>query len=644
MGQTNDSLRALIASQNPSEQLPALMDLSWSLRNQHSDSALQLIDRAEMLANQLLDTSAMVTAAIRKGVLLKNDGQWEKAQVLFENAVALATLQQDSIALARALINAGQNHKAHGDYEKALPELLHAIGLLKNSNQSAYLTVSYTTLAGIYIQLNQPKEAIPIYDRLLVQSRANSDSATTCQLLYNLGVAYFAMSAYKEALDHLNSAVILAKIIHDPMHEAQSYNAIGSVYFEQQDNSKALSFFQKALPLCISWDMHIEQASVLNNLAATYEALGKTQEAIEHYRKAAILARQMDNRANLFQMYFNLSEIHEHAQEADSALYYYQLYSILKDSVFNKESNRQIVEMQTKYNTAIKDEAIAQLKVKEGEQNAALEKRQTWLIAALLLAIVFAIALGVYLSKLKVQRALTRKNQELYKQNTIQLMNENVAQSMKAHLDGETAERLRLAGELHDKLGSQLAAIKLHYDQLEPVHDDDAQNDLLLKANALLEQSCIDVRKIAHNLASDTLHEFGLEAATADLASSISSSELLEVHLHCIAMNQRFSTTVELILFRAIQELIANAIKHASATQIRILMKGWDNELLIEIQDNGKGFEHPPTAEHFGFGLSKIHERMTELGGQLTLTSSKEKGTTVLLCMPFHEKQKTSTL
>lgn len=630
-----DSLR-LVAAQNDVEQkLPALLELAWALKHSAPDSALIFIEEADELARSLGDTSHMITASIRKGVLLRNGGNGAEAQRLFNRAISLAREQGNDVALSRALINAGQNHKMRGEFEQAIECLLASVELLEDSEYYAYLNVCYSTLGGLYLELEQFNQSAFYFNKALALSTGVDDQFGISKALYNLGVVQFEIDSFATSLMTLQKALALSEQLGDEMQQAKALNAIGSIYFAQNEMQEAIIYYRKALPLCIAYGMQIEQASVLNNLAAIYELESNWEMALSSYQEAATLASEMGNRTNLYQIYLNLSETYQKMQKADSALVFYQLYSVLKDSVFNEESNRQIVEVQTKYETAKKDESIANLRAIEGEQQVAIERRNLWLISAVILAVSLAFALIVYFSKLRIQRALNERNEELHQQAILRLVNESDVKSMKAHLAGETAERKRLASELHDRLGSQLATVKLYYDQLEENVQDEQKKAMISKANLMLDQSCTDVRKIAHDLAADTLHEFGLETAVANMARAISDSGKLNLKMHAIAMDQRLPFTSELVLFRSIQELLTNIIKHAEATEVAIKISGLNDQVEVTIVDNGRGFNTASSDYKSGLGLATINERISNLDGRFTIGPTTPGGTKAIITIPL---------
>ena len=632
-----DSLETISRKGSPSEKMQAFLDLAWSLRHENQDSALLLVNKGLRLTEVLNDTSGRITGYIRKGLILREHEDLDASVLLLNDAYKLALLQNDSLAVCRVLVNLGQTHKLRGDYELAVKEILHAIVLLEIIDHNAFLNIAYSTLAGIYIQQDQFQRAIVYYEKVLEMALVNSDSHALNRARYNLGIAHFHQKDYETALAHFHTALKIAQQKNEWMTLAQLHNAIGSVKFEQRDFLQAIRHFQLARPLAKKMGFNSELTKVLNNLAAVHEALEEWPEAIQLYRAAALLGDSLGNRTDQYRVFLNLSETFRHMGLPDSALLYYQKHVLLKDSIFNAESNRQIVEMQEKYESATKDKSIALLNEVKSSQQAAIDRRNLWLAGVGLLAVLLLFVVLNYFNRLRTQQVLTKRTAELHQQKMMQLVNQNSTQTMAAYLEGETTERQRLASELHDQLGSKLATVKLYHDHLATQVNGE-NRESFLTSNTLLSEACEDVRKIAHNLAAETLTQFGLEPAIKDLCDTISNSGQINVQLTCIGMDDRFPPTIELAVIRSAQELMTNLIKHANASEVKVQLINLDEGLKIRISDNGIGIDQSLVQNAPGLGLKSIDKRISSLGGTFSIESSAGKGTTAFLEIP-HQLQ-----
>ncbi|MGI9544378.1 MAG: PAS domain-containing protein [Cyclobacteriaceae bacterium] len=204
---------------------------------------------------------------------------------------------------------------------------------------------------------------------------------------------------------------------------------------------------------------------------------------------------------------------------------------------------------------------------------------------------------------------------------------------------GQEQERKRIAKELHDGLGQQLAAAKMLLEAIGPNIGILDQEDIQLfeQAQTVMDEAVKDVRVISHDLIPSALEEKGLVIALERLCHHIKESGSLQVDFFRPGMKgRRFRPTLEIGLFRIAQELMANIIKHAQATQVKILLAEQSNNIILKIADNGVGFEGTfEDIQHNGIGLRNIAARVKGLNGKLTLDSTLDIGTTVLVEVPI---------
>lgn len=639
-GNPRDSLRQIVEMGEEELRLPALLELALEYRFVNSDSALLYVNQGIDIAIQFSDTAAQVTGYIRKGIFLKEIGEWRQAEKVFRQALVLCQHQGEELDEGRVLINLGQLHKTKGEYEAATEAVLKASVIFEKLNHSTFLKVSLNTLASLYLNMERPQMAIVSYERLLGMAVLTEDTGQISQAWYNLGIAHFQEKEYQQAFYFLDKTLTVAEEYEDSMSLAQIRNALGSVYFEQELFDDALNQFEVARSFALTTDFNSELAKILNNLAAVHEARQEWFIALGYYQEALRLANTLGNRADVAQVFANLASVYEAMGDNARALEYYKQHKGLEDSIFNSDSHQRIVEMQEKFESVKKDRSIAQLNEVKTRQKSAIEKRNLWLIGVGITTLLLFGLTIMYIGRLRVQRTLVKRTEELYQQKTIQLVDENSVKTLGAYLDGETAERQRLAGELHDRLGSQLATVKIYYDHIEDQLKGADQLQQIQKANLLLREAYGDVRKIAHDLSADGLTQFGLEHTINELCETVSDSGKLSVQLSSLGMsNDRFPLTIELVVFRAVQELMTNIIKHSEGSEVKLVLKEKENGLFIAISDNGKGFNISDSIENSGFGLQNIDKRLSSIKGVFSIESQLGEGTKAIIKVPYPSKK-----
>ena len=224
------------------------------------------------------------------------------------------------------------------------------------------------------------------------------------------------------------------------------------------------------------------------------------------------------------------------------------------------------------------------------------------------------------------------EKEALLKQERVDnLLKEQELVSIDAMIEGQEKERQRVANELHDDLGSLMATIKLHFDNSKVSKKDPA----LQNAQKLLEEAYQKVRGMAHSKNSGVMSDQGLLPAIKKMAKVITETNALKVSVEDFGMGDRLENSLELNLFRMVQELVANTIKHAEATQVNIQLTQHEDNLNIIIEDNGKGFDRSKVdTSKTGMGLTTIEKRVEHLEGNFTVDSILGKGTSILIDIP----------
>jgi signal transduction histidine kinase len=201
------------------------------------------------------------------------------------------------------------------------------------------------------------------------------------------------------------------------------------------------------------------------------------------------------------------------------------------------------------------------------------------------------------------------------------------AKSLRAIIEGQEIERQRIAQDLHDSLNIRLIGLKRSLEQKVSLTGDECFAEI----DSIIGQ----VREISHNLSPYSLKHLGLVKAIEDLCSRLEREHTYNISFQKVNIDEqhRWSSTLEIELFRVIQELVANIIKHARATTIAIELIQDNNTLYLTIEDNGVGFDYHLLGRK-GIGLDNINARIGLLGGSVSYDSRVGSGTTVMINIP----------
>ncbi len=228
--------------------------------------------------------------------------------------------------------------------------------------------------------------------------------------------------------------------------------------------------------------------------------------------------------------------------------------------------------------------------------------------AILLVMAIFVIVFVAFYQQKQAQQQLAIKAMEEQHQREL----------MAATLLGQEQERKRLAQDLHDEIGTMLSVTKISLNQLERRF---GHNETLLthsqKTRNLLNETMSNVRRISRNLVPTTLERFGLLAALEELTEKVSEGDV-QVSLNCPSLPGGLDSSLELMFFRIAQELVNNAIKHANATQIQLVLNCTGEVIQLSVVDNGQGFDLNTIRGDYrrGLGLRNIESRLSVVNGQ----------------------------
>lgn len=245
-----------------------------------------------------------------------------------------------------------------------------------------------------------------------------------------------------------------------------------------------------------------------------------------------------------------------------------------------------------------------------------------------MLLLTAAIAIFIYL----YQRKLIKRKLEY--QKIEDLLHQQELKSAYAMLAGQERAHKRIAEELHDNLGSILVTLNMFADTLQKKTDPESQRKLARKISEVAQIANEATRKISHSLDSGVLKHFGLATAVQELVDAVNESQSIQVASH-IQIEDQLDSEVSLNIYRILQELINNTLKHAHASGIRIDLSQVKDTLTLIFEDNGVGIETEPGMPAKGMGLRNLESRVERLSGLLTIDSKKNKGTTTIIEIPL---------
>lgn len=440
-----------------------------------------------------------------------------------------------------------------------------------------------------------------------------------------IAVNFARKSTVDSSFKYFRKGLRLIKIDQDTLAEANMLNNFGVLHNEFTSyKDSALYYFTTSRRLYKKSEYI--QAS-FQNTASAYKKLGEYDKAIENYQKAdSLLNLQNDYQLEYKRLLYDLmAKTYELAEKPAKALEYYKLTQAYQDSLNLQEQEKAIFDIQTKY----------EVQKKENE-NLQLKQSRFWLISGVILLVLLLIATYLVYRNRIAKKQLEVKQSALEKNELEKQLKDQELAGLDAMIEGQEKERQRIANDLHDNLGGLLATLKLHFQNLKTKTDRlrDEQDELFKTTNSLLDETYQQVRNYAHQRNAGLKTSEGLVPSIRNFASKVSVGNNLVVQVEAHDMDERLENSVEITIFRIVQELITNVIKHAEASEIIVHLTSFEDHINIMVEDNGKGFDPSIIKDNDGMGLASIIKRVEHLGGNVDIDSHSGSGTTVILNIP----------
>lgn len=522
------------------------------------------------------------------GVLQQAKGD-EKAfaDILISKAIPFARRAADTSLLARNYHDIGLAFKNTSQFEKAASWVLKAIDMFRAVHARDEMAVAFITAAENYVLWERFDPARPMLDSARTMLAPDPESPLLVDYYAAESTYFNATRQFTKALESADKGIVMAKKLNRAYEEQRLQLQRFYAWFDQKN-------YRNAKP-------------VLQYLVA----------------QPAMMA-QITNR---LQIYKGLAETHAGLGEMNDAYKWSKEYSRLSDSVHESQLKTDIQALELKFKDAENQKKIADLQ--SANEKAALQARNsrllTWFLAsaALLLLIVAFLSLLYF----RNQKKLSEQKDLNHQQQLKEIAQQQQIQFSQAMLQGEERERRRMAGDLHDGLGGMLAGVKLNLTELSfatPRRDDTD----LHKVIGQLDHSISELRRIARNMMPEALLKFGLGTALKDLCETL-MTESVRIDYQAFGISKTIPQQTQITIYRIVQELLSNAIRHAQASDILLQCSQHETVFLVTLEDNGRGFDTRSVALAKGIGLMNVKSRVDYLRGKMDISSVINEGTSI---------------
>lgn len=627
--QATDSLRRVLAGMpddtNRVMTLRQLFLAYYELDQQ--PEMLETADQGLVLSKNLNFDKGTDLFLFYKATTLDIMGRCKEAIPLYEEGLKLAQKQGDQKAVAGYYVNLGTAFHTLGQLDQALANDLAAYEIFKNLDLKQNLSKVLNNIAVIYRNQGKPDRAEAIYKESLAIKETLKDTLGMAVSFQNLASLINQNNRENEALDYLQKALQIFEKLGRKNDAASCYAALGQLHInfgKIQAAKEALLKAKQQSDLQPSPEYSANVYQLLGKIAADENQL---PEAEQYYNQSEKLARQFDRKELLWTILKEKAQINFQTGNHKAAFLAMQEAFAIRDAEVETSRLQLMEEMQVKFDVVQKDN---ELKINQLSLEQRTLERNWFIVGAALFGLLSLVIFFGLRSRMKANKKIAAQESALQKQQILQLEQAAQLAALNAMLEGEEKERSRIAGDLHDSLGGLLAAAKAHFNALPTSTEN---QELTTKTNRLLDDAAVEVRRISHNMMPRALAVSGLNGALEDLVQNL-EKQGLACTLETISLETPIEPGATLMIYRMIQELTNNVVKHAEASQLLLQIIRSENQLTIILEDNGKGFDLEQARRKKGLGLTSIESRVQFLQGNINWDSEPGAGTIVSIEVP----------
>lgn len=610
-----------------------------------------------------------LTAQLDRAKQLTIGGAYDEAYSMFENIFLQSNARKLNYHSAKSQIGMGNIEINKGNFTAALQRYTDALQLCDTGAALRLRTTLYNNIGNIYVLRGDFISSSHYYEKALSAAEEHGAELPLETLYNNLSIAHNRLHNAEKALSYLEEAEKLALNHNNFYTLADVYNNKGLSYAELQRPEQSMAAFQQAIKVSKNYGYINTLYSAYTNLGIIHlnqqqlddahkyfkmaQEIGKDVSSYHknmlmlamaalHMKKGSYsaakpiliasldLARELDNLKDQITTHELLAEVYRHDSKYDSAFFHKNQQQILSDSFRKKEIAHTVAEIERKYNNALREKELAEKELTISMQAQQLATRSKWIVGVASLAtLILALAIFQRKNLLNKQKL---KHQELLSERQQHKLNE-----MRALFEGEEQERIRLSREIHDSIMVQFSLIKMKLSTWLGQGKNTLDMAALRPVVQQLDEATENLRRTVHNLMPDMLREEGLVETLYLFCANVQKMIPTKILFQTVGNIPRFDTAFELTLYRIVQELIQNSIKHADATEVILQLSYQSPILSVTVEDNGKGMDK--TRQPAGMGLKSVASRIANFYGNMEIDSSPNVGTSVHLVFDTEKLQ-----
>lgn len=595
-----------------------LLKYGSDLMDYNNDTALVVLERAAKLSEAKNDLYGKGKSATLIGIVYADKAAFPTSRMYYDRAAGHFSALKNHLELGKVYNNTGNLYYFQDQYDEAIAWYLKAVNAFETAGAYHLLAQVNDGIGNTFEEMGQHEKSLYYLRKAESIARKNKDTLTLTRALNNLSITLYSMGKKKEALHLKLETLKLADLLEDQVLRFMARSNIADAYIDSKQFDSAAYFLREAERLALKAGTPFYLMKVYLCYSKIHEETKNYPKAKEYLLKSVEIAERIGSKEGLFKAYGNLLQVYSALGMNEKSMAAFKKFMLYNDSLADEKMASRVNDLETKYRTLQKDKEISDKQLAIEHQRSALKKKDMVIVFSIISMITLLIIGGLiwlgFRQKQKLQWLMIRKEHELL--------------AVKAMMEGEERERTRIARNLHDGVGSILSAARLNMDSLGRQVGQLPAIPAYRESLTLLKDATSEIRETAHNLLPVILHEQGLFEAVQAFCLKFSNNNKLGIEFQSYGEPSRFNHHFELMLYRTIQELINNVIRHAEATQVIVQLIFNDDMISIMVEDNGKGFDPSGIGQSGGLGINSLHSRMKAFQGKVDIDSSP-RGTSI---------------
>ncbi len=550
--------------------------------------------------------------------------EMDSALFHFKKAGSLWKAKGDSIGVLIAKNNIANVYQILGNYKEAIVNMLEAAKNVDTTQYNYIKAELYLNISELYKEVDDYKKSKEYAEKSLeIALKSEKYPLDIVKAYVVLSRIFIREKEYEKAIEYLDKATVVVEENGIQKEEFRILSARSSILIANENYTKAIQLLEKTLKITEKNKLsNFEVFSMKKNLALCYSKINKPQKALALYNeilKTALDDKQLDNIATI---YLGISNANEKIGNYKIAIESYKQFTKYNDSILGKDKQIAIKDAQVKYNTIEKEKQLAISRANLAESELKIEQKNMVIIGTVGFALILGLIGYLFYNQQKLKNKQLKKENEL-KTALVKIETQNKLQE----------QRLRISRDLHDNIGSQLTFVISSLDNLtfKLKEGDTAQR--LSKISRFTTNTIYELRDTIWAMNKNDISFEDLQTRISNFiekAKIASDNRKVTFSIASnVNQNYTFTSLQGMNLYRIIQEAVNNASKYSEASKIEVSISEKDNKFIIEIKDDGIGFDKNKV--DLGNGINNIKKRAKDLNGKAEITSEIDRGTSVVI-------------